>query len=329
VILFWVAALALVMLLYVLLDGFDLGVGILLGFTREENDKQRMLMSISPVWDGNETWLVIAATILFGAFSKVYAALLAAFYLPVVLMLCALILRGVAFEFRYKATKMRWFWDMTFAGGSCLAAFLQGVTVGQLVQGLPLVDGVYVGGPLHWFNPFSLLCGFGLCLGYALLGAAWLVSKCETELRERAYGYLPKLLVCVLVFLIAVFVLSLAKNLPIMHRWLERPYLAIFPFIGLMAVVTLVWAIRTKKYDELPFRMAATIFISAFGTLAASFWPYMIPFGITIDQAASPPASLNFMFWGAGIVVLPLTLGYTLIVYRVFGGKIIERAGEY
>ena len=244
-------------------------------------------------------------------------------------MLCALILRGVAFEFRITATEMRWFWDMAFAGGSCLAAFLQGVMVGQLVQGLPLVDGVYVGGPLHWLNLFSLLCGVGLCLGYALLGATWLVSKCEGSLRSRAYGYLPILLACVLAFLIAVFVLSLAKNLPIMQRWLERPYLAVFPLIGLAAVLTLIWTVQTRKHDTLPFKMAAMIFIAAFGTLAVSFWPYMIPFGITIDQAASPPASLDFMFWGAGIVVLPLTLGYTLIVYRVFRGKIIERAGEY
>jgi cytochrome d ubiquinol oxidase subunit II len=329
VILFWVTALALVMLLYVLLDGFDLGVGILFAFTPEERDKRQMLVAISPVWDGNETWLVIAATILFGAFSRAYAALLAAFYLPVVLMLGALILRGVAFEFRDRARRMRWIWDMAFAGGSCLASFLQGVTVGQLVQGLPVVSGAYAGGPLHWLNPFSLLCGIGLCLGYALLGAAWLVGKCEGKLRTRAYGVLPWLLASVLVFLIVVFALSLAKNLPIMHRWLERPYLAVFPLIGLIAMLALVWAIRTKKRDGLPFKMAAMIFISAFGTLAVSFWPYMLPFGLTIDQAASPPASLHFMFWGAGIVVLPLTLGYTLIVYRVFGGKIIERAGEY
>jgi cytochrome d ubiquinol oxidase subunit II len=316
-------------LLYVLLDGFDLGVGILFGFMREESSKREMLTSISPVWDGNETWLVIAATILFGAFSRAYAVLLSAFYLPVVLMLGALILRGVAFEFRYKTMRLRWIWDIAFAGGSCLASFLQGVTVGQLVQGLPLANGMYAGGPLHWLNPFSLICGIGLCLGYGLLGAAWLVSKCEGTLRTWAYSVLPWLLACVLVFLIAVFVLSLSKNLPIMHRWLERPYLTVFPAIGFAAVLAMIWEIRTKNRDGLPFRMAATIFISAFGTLAVSFWPYMIPFGLTIDQAASPPASLHFMFWGAGIVILPLTLGYTLIVYRVFGGKIIERAGEY
>ncbi len=158
-ILFWVAALALVMLLYVLLDGFDLGVGILFGFTHTESDKRRMLMSISPVWDGNETWLVIAATILFGAFSKVYAALLSAFYLPVILMLGALILRGVSFEFRYKATRTRWLWDARFLGRFVRRGVSPGVTVGQLVQGLPLVDGVYAGGPLPWLNPFALLCG--------------------------------------------------------------------------------------------------------------------------------------------------------------------------
>jgi cytochrome d ubiquinol oxidase subunit II len=329
VILFWAAALALVMLLYVLLDGFDLGIGILSAFARDDRDKRRMLMSIAPVWDGNETWLVIAATILFGAFPKVYAAVLAAFYLPVVLMLGALILRGVAFEFRDKATGTRWIWDFAFAGGSCLASFLQGVAVGELVQGFPLVDGRYAGGPLHWLNPFALLCGGGLCLGYALLGAAWLVRTCEEDLQKRAYGVLPWLLASVLAFLVAVFLLSVTKNLPIMQRWLERPYLAIFPLIGLAAVLLLAWAIRSKRYDALPFGMAATIFIAAFGTLTVSFWPYMIPFGLTVDQAASPPASLNFMFWGAGIFALPITLGYTLVVYAIFGGKCAERAEEY
>jgi cytochrome d ubiquinol oxidase subunit II len=326
---FWAFALALVTLLYVVLDGFDLGIGIIFGVTRSPQDRLRMLAAISPVWDGNETWLVLAATILFGAFSKVYAALFSAFYLPVLFMVCALILRGVAFEFRYKTTRLRWVWDLAFTGGSWVATFMQGLTVGQLVQGLPLVNGAYVGGPLHWLNPFSALCGLGLCAGYALLGSAWLIAKCEGAVRARAYTLLPLLLATVLVFLVAVFVFALGKNLPIMNRWVERPWLAVFPAIGLAAVINLVLHLRRQDHDHVPFLMGALIFASAFGTLGASFWPYMIPFSMTIDQAANPQSSQAFMFWGAGIVVLPLTLIYTVLSYRVFRGKVSDEGGYH
>ena len=321
--LFWVGALALVILLYVLLDGFDLGVGILFGFARDQTHRRQMLAAIAPVWDGNETWLVLAITILFGAFSRVYSTLFAAFYLPLTFMVGGLILRGVAFEFRAKAVRMRWLWDLAFAGGSTAAAFLQGVTVGQLVVGLPLVDGAYAGAPLEWFNPFALLCGVGLCLGYTLLGATWLIRKCAGEVRERAYQALPRLLGGAFAFLVLVFVLALVQHVAIMQRWLERPWLAAFPLISLLAVCRLLLTLRHRTADWRPFLMVSLIFLSAFGTLAASFWPYMIPFSMTIEQAASPAASQKFMFWGAGLVVLPLTLFYTIFTYRVFGGKVV------
>jgi cytochrome d ubiquinol oxidase subunit II len=322
-ILFWVGALGLTTLLYVLLDGFDLGVGILFGFTRNEEHRQHMLAAISPVWDGNETWLVLSATILFGAFPRVYATLLSAFYLPLVLMLGALILRGVAFEFRYKATRgFRRLWDFGFSAGSLIAAFVQGMTVGALAQGLPMQDGHYSGGTFGWFSLFSCLCGIGLCLGYTLLGAGWLVAKGEGELRDRAYRVLPGLTAGVLGFLGIAFAYALVSHFEIMHRWLERPYLLVFPAVGAIAAVLLVKGIQDRR-DIQPFCMMALIFLSAFGTLAVSFWPYMIPFAVTVDQAAAPPTSLRFMFWGAGIVVLPLTLGYTATVYRVFRGKVV------
>ena len=234
----------------------------------------------------------------------------------------------MAFEFRYKTERMRWLWDLAFAGGSTLAAFIQGVTVGALVQGLPLSGGQYLGGPLGWFSPFACFCGVGLCLGYALLGAAWLVGKTEDGLRERSYRQLPRLLLAVLVFLALVFVYALAEHLRIMHRWLERPYLVVFPVIGAAAAAGLVLGIR-RRIDQLPFPMTALIFLAAFGTLAASFWPYMIPFSVTVDEAASPASSLNFMFWGAGVVVFPLILLYTATVYRVFRGKISAADGYH
>jgi cytochrome bd ubiquinol oxidase subunit II len=322
-ILFWVAALAVTTLLYVLLDGFDLGVGILFGFTRNEDARRRMLSAISPVWDGNETWLIFTGTILFGAFPRVYGTLLSAFYLPITVMLGALILRGVAFEFRYKATSTRWLWDLGFSGGSLVATFVQGMTVGALAKGLPISDGQYSGGTFGWLSPFAVLCGIGLCFGYALLGAAWLTAKCEGQLHDRAYALLRPLTMCVFAFLFTAFGYALLLDLRIMHRWLERPYLLVFPLIGALAAFMLVRGIAHRS-DLQPFRMTALIFMAAFGTLAISFWPYMIPFAVTAYQAASPPASLHFMFWGAGLIVLPLTLGYTATVYRVFSGKIVD-----
>ena len=321
-ILFWAGLLAATTLLYVLLDGFDLGVGILFAFAEEPN-RRKMLGAISPVWDGNETWLVITGTVLFGAFPAAYAALLSAFYLPLVLMLCALILRGVAFEFRYKAIGFRWFWDLGFVGGSLAATFIQGMTVGALVEGLPMEDGHYIGGTLGWFSPFAVLCGFGLVLGYSLLGASWLVGKCEGTIRERAYQLLPVLTVAVLAFLATAFVLAVTMHLNLMSRWFERPYLLIFPLIGAISSICLLKSTQWRN-DMAPFRFSSLIFLAAFGTLACSFWPFMIPFALTVEQAASPPASLNFIFWGAGLFVMPLTLIYTLVVYRLFRGKVAD-----
>jgi cytochrome bd ubiquinol oxidase subunit II len=326
-ILFWTAALALTTLLYVLLDGFDLGVGILFGFTRNEEHRRHMLAAISPVWDGNETWLVLTASILFGAFPLVYATLLSAFYLPLVLMLGALILRGVAFEFRYKALAARWIWDLGFSVGSLVATFVQGMTVGALAAGLPIQDGHYAGGTFGWFSLFACLCGVGLCLGYTLLGAGWLVAKGEGQLRDGAYAVLPALTAGVFGFLAIAFVYALVLNLRIMDRWLERPYLIVFPAIGAFAALRLVRGIQAHR-DLQPFLMTSLIFFSAFATLAVSFWPYMIPFAITIDQAAAPETSLSFMFWGSGLIVLPLTLGYTGTVYRIFRGKAVD-GGHY
>ena len=324
---FWAAALALTVLLYVLLDGFDLGVGMLFGVARTETARRHMMQSIAPVWDGNETWLVLAATILFGAFPAAYALLLPAFYLPLLVMLAALILRGVAFEFRYKSVRFRHVWDAGFAGGSLVAAFMQGMTVGALVQELPVADGRYVGGAFGWFSPFALLCGAGLCIGYALLGASWLTHKTEADVRDFAYRVLPWLLGAVLVFLAGAFGFALAGNLRVLHRWVERPAMLLLPLVGLCACAGLVAAVR-RRIDWMPFVLTAVIFMAAFGTLAASFLPYIVPFKITLGEAAAPPSSLSFLFWGAGVVVLPITLIYTLTIYWVFKGKIAP-AAEY
>ena len=327
---FWAGVLALGLALYVVLDGFDLGVGILFGFTRHEGVRRRMLSTISPVWDGNETWLVIGGTVLWAAFPIVYALILSAFYLPICLMLAALILRGVAFEFRQKAgERMRLVWDVGFAGGSLVAAFVQGAAVGALVRGLPVAaDGRFTGGSAFaWVSPFSLLCGLGLCLGDSLMGASWLVMKSTGPVRDRSYRAIPWLLAAVLLFLAFAFTAALHMDLPVMHRWIDRPWLAIFPAVGVLAVIVIASGLR-RRQDSRPFIGAVMIFLAAFATLAASFLPYIVPFSLTINEAAAPTRSLAFIFWGAGIVVLPLILVYTVMVYTVFKGK-VDAGSEY
>jgi cytochrome d ubiquinol oxidase subunit II len=254
-----------------------------------------MLSAVSPVWDGNETWLVVTGVILWGAFPIAYATLLSAFYLPLLIMLAGLILRGVAFEYRHRANRMRWIWNTSFICGSFAAAFIQGLTVGALVEGLPITNGQYTGGDFGWFSPFAALCGLGLCLGYALLGACWLV-----DVQTTAYRLIPYLAVGLLIFLIVVFTYSLAENLQVMGRWMERPYLFVFPITAALAAVVLAASVRYRR-DDLPFPMVALIFVSAFG--------------------AAPPSSLAFMFW-EGIFVFPLMLLYTFVSYTVFRGKV-------
>ena len=317
---FWVAVLAVSVLIYVLLDGFDLGIGIIFGFMPDANRRALLLEAIEPLWDGNETWLIVTGVVLWGAFPIVYATLLSAFYLPLLAMLGGLILRGVAFEFRDKDENLRWIWDAGFAIGSLVAAFVQGAAVGRLVEGLPMSDGQYTGGDFGWATPFALLCGAGLCVGYALLGAAWLVYKCDGELKDTAYRLIRFLAAGLMLFLVVVFVSALNMSLEIMNRWFARPILFVFPMIGVFAALILVASVR-RRWDVAPFVTVAIIFASAFGTLALSFWPFMIPFAITIEQAAAPHSSLSFMFWGAGLFVFPLMLIYVAFNYGVFRGK--------
>jgi cytochrome bd ubiquinol oxidase subunit II len=244
------------------------------------------------------------------------------------LMLAGLILRGVAFEFRYKTERLRWIWDASFTGGSLVAAFIQGMTVGALVEGIPVSHGRYVGGAFGWFSPFAVVCGIGLCIGYSLLGACWLVKKSEGELREALYYRLHYLAIGLLAFLVTVFVYALTAHLQVMARWAERPYLFVFPVIGAIAAIALARGLLRRE-DGAPFYMVALIFTAAFGTLAVSFWPYMVPFSITIEEAAAPHSSLAFMFWGAGLFVFPLMLIYTAISYTVFRGKVKATPDPY
>jgi cytochrome d ubiquinol oxidase subunit II len=325
---FWVSVLALSILLYVLLDGFDLGIGILYGFAREDRTRRAMMSAVAPVWDGNETWLVVSGVVLWGAFPIVYATLFSAFYLPLLFMLAGLILRGVTFEFRDKARHLPWVWDAAFAGGSLVATFMQGTMVGALVQGLPLLNGNYAAGEFSWLSPFAVLSGIGLCLGYALLGACWLVRKSEGDIQTTGFRLIPALSFASLAILAALFLFALSENLRVLGRWLERPYLFAFPLAGVVAGIALALSVRRRR-ERAPFYLVAATFAAAFGTFAVSFWPYMIPFSITIDEAAAPHSTLAFMFWGEGLFVLPLMLLYTAISYRVFRGKVGSSSTHY
>ncbi len=319
----WASIIAVAILLYVMLDGFDLGVGILFGTTADEDFRRTMMGAVAPVWDGNETWLVFVGASLYAGFPLVYSILLPAFYLPLTLLLIALILRGVAFEFRYKTERWRWVWDTGFFVGSLIAAFVQGAAVGAIVDGLPVANGRFVGGPFSWLSPFATACGLGLVVGYMLIGAGWLVLKTTGGLRDWAYVRVLPMAAALLLFLCIAFGYALTADLAVMHRWIDRPWLAVFPLVGIIAVLGLLRGVR-QRTDWLPFTAVAVIFMAAFATMAVSFWPYMIPFSVTIAEAAAPESSLEFLIFGAGLFILPIVLVYTIIVYWIFRGKVGE-----
>jgi len=318
---FWTFATAAALLIYVVLDGFDLGVGILSGLTRDGRMRDEMVGAILPFWDGNEVWLVIAGACLFSAFPLVYSIILPAFYLPVAAMLIALMFRGVAFEFRHRAAGMRPLWDGGLWLGSLVAAFVQGALVGRLAQGLPVLDGRFVGGTFTWLTPFAVFCGLGLVIGYMLLGAAWLVMKTNGDTREWAYARLGRILAAVLLILAAASVYILAEHPRVLERWRIDTWLAAVPLLVILAAWYLYLALR-RRQDRRPYPMAVIIFALSFLGLIGSFWPYIIPFSLTLQAAAAPEQSLGFLFYGAGVVLFPLVLVCTAWAYWVRRGKI-------
>jgi len=319
---FWAAVIALAILAYVILDGFDIGVGILFGTERDEMRRGEMLNTIAPFWDGNETWLVVIGASLFGAFPGVYAVFLGAFYLPVLLMLVGLIFRGVAFEFRYRSAAMRPFWDAGFFYGSVMIAFVQGAAVGALLRGVPVENMQYAGGALGWLHPFPVLTGIGLVLGYALLGACWIVFKTEGTLQDWAYQRIPRLVVGVFAVLGAAFLFTLTGDAEVARQGALRLHgLGVLPpILCVVALVGVLVAARSRR-DKAPFVMAVAFFLTAFLTLAVMIWPFMIPYGVTVADAAAPEASLRFFFY-AGIIVLPVIAAYTIGKYWIFRGKV-------
>jgi cytochrome d ubiquinol oxidase subunit II len=318
---FWASVIALSILIYVILDGFDLGVGVVFGFTRDATNRVQMLNTIAPFWDGNETWLVIIGASLFAAFPAVYAVFLGAFYIPVLLMLFGLLFRGIAFEFRQRSERLRWLWDWGFSIGSTVVAFVQGAAVGAMMRGIPVVDGHFAGHTFDWIHPFPILTGIGLVLGYALLGASWIVDKSEGALRDWAYARIPWLVIAVFVVLGLAFTAATTVDAGAIAQsnLHARAWGLVFPMVGIAALVGVIVGARARR-DRLPFVFTTLFFVASYLTLGVMFWPYMVPYSVTVANAAAPDASLGFFFFG-GVIVLPMILIYTMGVYRVFRGK--------
>jgi cytochrome bd ubiquinol oxidase subunit II len=315
----WGAILALAVFLYVLLGGYDLGLGVLFPLAPSDRDRDAMMNSVAPFWDGNETWLVLGGGGLLAAFPLAYAIMLPALYIPIILMLMGLILRGVAFEFRFKAVRYRYLWDIAFAGGSILAALMQGAIMGAFVEGFTVSDNKFSGGPFDWLTPFSLVTALALLSGYVLLSAGWLIMKADEALREWAYTIARYALIAVALF-IAVFSLWTPLLHPeIAERWFKPvDMLMLFPvpLITAGSVVALWFALERRRRFA-PFLLAVALFVLCYTGLAVSLFPYIVPPNITLWQAAAAPESQLFMLYGA-IPLLPIIVGYTAYSYYVF-----------
>ena len=323
--LIWAALIAFAVLAYVVLDGFDLGVGILFAVERDEQDRDVMVNTVAPVWDGNETWLVLGGGGLFAVFPLAYATILPALYPAIIGMLLSLVFRGVAFEFRFRAITpagRRW-WDLSLLAGSFGAAFCQGLALGGLLQGIKVVDRAYAGGRWDWLTPFTLLCGVALVIGYMLLGATWLIWRTEGPLQARCRGYARKLGLATLLLIMIVSLFTPFLHPDYAARWFAWPGIVLTAPVPLL-VALLAWRgwKGLAQGDHLaPFLCAEGWFVLCFAGLGISLFPKMVPPSITIWDAASPHDSQAFLLVGASVLV-PMILAYTAYGYWVFRGKV-------
>jgi cytochrome d ubiquinol oxidase subunit II len=320
----WAALIGTAVAMYVILDGFDLGIGILFPFAGSERERDQMMRSVAPFWDGNETWLVLGGGGLWVAFPQAYAVIMPALYLPVIVMLLALVFRGVAFEFRTVSHSKTWL-NVAFTVGSSLAAFAQGIILGGLIQGIPVANGAYAGGALDWATPFALLCGLSMIAGYGLLGATWLAMKTEGAVADRARGQAKVLLLAVLAFMAAVSLWTPLAEPRIAARWFSTPnifYLWPVPVVTALVAFAL-WRWLEKGREVPPFLAAVALFLLGYLGLVISNFPYLVPPSLTIWDTAAAPASQIFMLLGT-LVLLPMILGYIAFVYWLFRGKVRE-----
>jgi len=326
----WAGLIAFAVLAYVLFDGFDLGIGVLFPFLATDQERDQAMNSVAPVWDGNETWLVLGGGGLMAAFPLAFAVVMPALYAPIIAMLLGLVFRGVAFEFRWRTVRGKFLWDWAFAGGSAVAAFAQGIALGALVQGIPVANRAYAGGWWDWLTWFSLLTGLALVIGYALLGAGWLILKTSGQLQARARRFAWSAGAGTLALIGLVSLITPFLDPIFMQRWFAWPaivYSAPVPIFVALAALALFWGLYAHR-EGVPFLAAIALFVLSYIGLGISFYPYILPPSITIWDAAAPDNSLAFLLVGAGVLI-PLILGYTAWAYWVFRGKVGDAGGYH
>ncbi|WP_109441936.1 cytochrome d ubiquinol oxidase subunit II [Acinetobacter haemolyticus] len=319
----WVGVIGLAILIYVIMDGFDLGIGILFPFFKDKLERDVMMNTVAPVWDGNETWMVLGGAGLFAAFPLAYSTILSAFYMPIILMVIALIFRGVAFEFRFKAGRTRYLWDYAFLLGSVITGLLQGIILGAYIQGVETNQGIFSGGPFDWLTPFSVFTGIGVVIMYATLGCGWLILKTDHELQQKMYQLMPKLIILLLLIFIGVSLYTPLKQPEIAERWFTIPNLYYFSPVPILVVLFVYLILRAcKQKQELkPFVYTLVLVFLAFSGFVISLWPNIIPPSVTIWQAASPYSSQLFTLIGA-LILIPIIMSYTILAYWVFRDKV-------
>jgi cytochrome d ubiquinol oxidase subunit II len=324
--LIWYGLIGIAIFLYVLLDGFDLGVGILFPFAPTEKCRDRMMNSVAPFWDGNETWLVLGGGGLLAAFPLAYAVLLPALYIPVIVMLLGLIFRGVAFEFRFKAEgSSRRIWDYSFHFGSLVAAFMQGVIVGAVVQGIAVAGRSYAGGAFDWLNAYSMMTGVAVVFGYALLGGTWLVMKTDGETQAWARDSAAYTIAYQAFFLAVVSISMPIMNADIRELWFSLPnILFLFPIpLASLGILIVIWRDLHSGREYRPFLLSFALFFTGYIGLAISLWPYVVPFAVTFQEAAAAPESQSLLLVGT-VILLPVILAYVAYCYYIFRGKVTE-----
>jgi cytochrome d ubiquinol oxidase subunit II len=320
----WAVIIAFGLMMYVVMDGFDLGIGILLPFIRDPDARDVMINTVAPVWDGNETWLVLGGAALLAAFPLAYSLLLSALYIPLLLMLAALIWRGTAFEFRFKAEpRHKPFWDKAFIWGSCTATVCQGVALGAFLNGFHVTGPSYEGGPFDWLTPFSVFTGLALLAAYALLGCTWLIMKTDGVLQERMFA-LARPIAFVLLACIGVVSLWTPLTHPeVTARWFRMPNMVFFAPVPALVLVS-TWALLRalqRRREIAPFMLALFMIFLGYSGLAISIWPNIVPPAVSIWAAAGPPESMGFTLVGA-LLIIPMILAYTSWSYFVFRGKV-------
>lgn len=324
----WAVIIVFGLMMYVIMDGFDLGIGILFPCIRDRGDRDTMVNTVAPVWDGNETWLVLGGAALMAAFPIAYAVILSALYLPLVLMLAGLIWRGVAFEFRFKADEAhKPFWDKAFAWGSYVATFSQGVALGAFINGFDVKQGAFAGGALDWLTPFSLFTGLGLIVAYALLGCTWLIMKTEGALQQRMVVLARPVTLALLAGIGIVSIWTPLTHANVAARWFSMPNILFFSPVPVLVSAT-GWAllrILRRETHAGPFLLSLLLLFLGYSGLAISVFPNIIPPAISIWDAAAPAQSMGFALVGA-LLIIPFILTYTAWAYYVFRGKV--RAGE-